>query len=158
MATEKVDVLIQGGKATAAPPLGPALGPLGVNIGLVVAEINKKTAAFAGMNVPVTVEVDKETKTFTISIGTPPAADLIKQEAGVATASGNPKQHVGNLTIDQVIKVAGMKEDALLGANMKSCAKEIAGTCNSMGITVEGMHGRDAIAAINAGKFDSKFK
>ena len=158
MATEKIDVLIEGGKATAAPPLGPALGPMGVNIGQVVAEINKKTADFKGMKVPVTVAIDTDSKEFTIKIGTPPAADLIKQEAGVKKASGEPQNFVGNLTIDQAIKVANMKQTALLGASLKTRTKEIVGTCNSMGITVEGKPGREAIQAIAAGDFDNKFK
>ena len=83
MAKQTVETLIQGGKATAAPPLGPALGPTGVNIGQVVAEINKKTADMAGMQVPVKVTIDSETKAFTIEIGTPPAAALIQKEAGI---------------------------------------------------------------------------
>ena len=66
MATEVVEVLVQGGKATAAPPLGPALGPLGVNIGQIVADINKKTGDFAGMQVPVKVSVDSDTKEYKI--------------------------------------------------------------------------------------------
>ena len=72
MATEKVEVLIEGGKATAAPPLGPALGPMGVNIGEVVAQINTKTQDFKGMQVPVTVAINTDSKEFTISVGTPP--------------------------------------------------------------------------------------
>jgi large subunit ribosomal protein L11 len=159
MATEKVDVMVSGGKATAAPPLGPALGPLKVNIGDVVNKINEKTKSFAGMQVPVTVEVDTETKEFTITVGTPPASALIKQEAGVQKASGNPKaEHVADLAIEQVIKIAKMKEDALLGKDLKQMVKEIVGTCQSMGIYVEGKHAPDAIAEINAGKFDAEIK
>jgi len=83
MVSQSVETLIMGGKASAAPPLGPALGPTGVNIGQVVAEINKKTADLAGMQVPVKVTVDTDTKEFTIEIGTPPVAALIKKEAGI---------------------------------------------------------------------------
>ena len=83
MATQSVDALVEGGKASAAPPLGPALGPLGVNIGQVVAEINKKTASFQGMQVPVKVNVDTDTKEFNITVGTPPASALIKKEANL---------------------------------------------------------------------------
>jgi len=159
MATESVDVLVEGGKATAAPPLGPALGPLGVNIGLVVSEINKKTADFKGMKVPVTVVVDKSTKEFTIKVGTPPAAQLIKKEAGIQTASGRPNtEHVADIRIQQVIKIAKMKYDALLGADMKAKVKEIVGTCNAMGVMVEGMHAHDAIAFIDSGKYDAAIK
>jgi large subunit ribosomal protein L11 len=158
MAKQSIDVLISGGKATAAPPLGPALGPLKVNIGQVVAEINKKTADFAGMQVPVKVTVDEDTKEFEISIGTPPAAELIKQEAGVKKAAGNPKDKAGELTMDQVIKVAGMKQDSLLGKALKQQAKEILGTCNSMGIFVEGKRAIEIQKAVDAGEYDAKLQ
>lgn len=149
--------MVEGGKATAAPPLGPALGPTGLNIGQVVMEINKKTADLKGMQVPVKVIADTETKTFTIEIGTPPAAALIKKEAGIEKGAGNPlTDKVADLKIEQIIKVAKMKEDALLGATLKAKIKEIVGTCNSMGILVEGMPARDAIQAINAGQFDKE--
>ncbi len=157
MGKQTVETLIEGGKATAAPPLGPALGPTGVNIGQVVAEINKKTADLKGMQVPVKVNVDDETKEFTIEIGTPPAAALIKKEAGIQKGAGNPlTEKVADLLIEQILKIANMKEDALLGKNLKMRAKEIIGTCQSMGILVEGMPAQDALKAIDEGKFDEK--
>ena len=157
MPKKTVEVLIEGGKATAAPPLGPALGPLGVTIGQVVAEINKKTASFKGMQVPVKVEVDTETKEFTISVGTPPASELIKKEAGVEKGSSNPQEDfVGNLVIEQVIKIAKMKEDSLTGKTLKEKVKEIIGTCDSMGIMVEGVPAKEALKLVNEGKFDKE--
>jgi len=157
MAKQKVEALIEGGKATAAPPLGPALGPLGVNIGQVIAEINKKTQSFKGMQVPVTVEVDMSTKAFEISIGTPPASALIKQEAGVKKGSGVPQsEFIADLIIEQVMKIAKMKEDALLGKDLKAKVKEIVGTCNSMGVKVEGVKATEALRRIEAGEFDKQ--
>jgi large subunit ribosomal protein L11 len=157
MAKETVDVLIQGGKATAAPPLGPALGPLKVNIGQVVASINEKTKDFAGMQVPVKVIVDTETKEFEIKIGTPPASGLIKKEAGITKGASNPRTDiVADLKMEQVIKVAGMKSDALLGKDMIEKVKEICGTCDSMGVMVEGKKARETIADIKTGMFDEK--
>jgi len=157
MSKEKVEVLIEGGKATAAPPLGPALGPLGVNIGQVVAEINKKTESFKGMQVPVKVIVDTDTKEFKIEIGTPPASSLILKEANIEKGSGNPKQDkVADLKIEQIIKIAKMKEDSLLGKTLKEKVKEIIGTCNSMGILVEGVPAREAIQLVNDKKFDKE--
>lgn len=158
MPKEIVEALIEGGKATAAPPLGPALGPKGVNIGLVVAEINKKTEGFKGMQVPVKVIIDTDTKEFEISIGTPPAAGLIKKEAGIEKGSGNPLEHVADLKIEQIIKIAKMKEDGLSGKDLKAKVKEIIGTCNSMGVKVEEMHARDALKVVDEGKFDEKIK
>lgn len=157
MAKESVDVLIEGGKATAAPPLGPALGPLGVNIGQVVADINKKTESFKGMQVPVKVTVDSDTKEYDITIGTPPASALIKKEAGVDKGASNPLlEKVADLSIEQIIKIAKMKEDNLLGKNLKQKVKEIIGTCQAMGILVEGMPAPEAIVAVNADKFKSE--
>ncbi len=159
MAKESVESLIEGGKATAAPPLGPALGPLGVNIGQVVADINKKTAAFNGMQVPVTVEVDTETKEYSIKVGTPPAAALIKQEAGLKKGSGQPSEDlVADLKIEQVIKIAKMKEDALMGKDLKEKVKEIIGTCQSMGVMVEGKKAHEAFEEVQKGKYDKPIK
>ncbi len=159
MAKQTIEVLIEGGKATAAPPLGPALGPTGVNIGLVITEINKKTADMKGMQVPVKVSIDTATKEFNIEVGTPPAAALIKKEAGIEKGAGNPlREKVADLLIEQIIKIAKIKESALLGKELKQKVREIVGTCQSMGILVEGMPAQDALKAIAEGKFDAKIK
>jgi len=160
MAKETVDVLITGGKATAAPPLGPALGPKGVNIGKVVEDINKKTKDYAGMQVPVKVIIDTVTKTYEISIGTPPVSALIKKEIDLKKGAGNvPKDgFAGNLTFEQILKIVRMKQDALTGKTNKEKAKEVVGSCRSMGITIEGKSSADMITEINSGKYDSKFK
>ena len=135
MPKEKVKAMVQGGKATAAPPLGPALGPLGVNIGQVIAKINEKTKDFAGMQVPIEVIVDSSTKQFEIEVGTPPTSALLLKEAGIEKGSGNPlTDKVADVLIEQVIKISKMKQDALLGKDTKARVKEIIGTCNSMGI------------------------
>ncbi|MAE42310.1 50S ribosomal protein L11 [Candidatus Woesearchaeota archaeon] len=159
MVTQSVESLVPGGKATAAPPLGPQLGPLGVNIGEVVSEINKKTSAFNGMQVPVKVSVDTDTKEFQITIGTPPASALILKEAGIEKGSGNPlTDKVADVLIEQIIKVAKMKEDGLLGKDLKAKVKEIIGTCNSMGILVEGKPAVETIKEVNEGKYDKEIK
>jgi large subunit ribosomal protein L11 len=157
MAKQMVEALVEGGKATAAPPLGPALGPLGVNIGQIVAKINQVTANFKGMQVPVKVTVDSETKEFEIEVGTPPASALVKKEAGIEKGSGNPlADKVADLRIEQIIKIAKMKESTLTGKTLREKVKEIIGTCNSMGVMVEGVAAKDAIKLVNEGKFDMK--
>ncbi|MCF7798572.1 50S ribosomal protein L11 [Candidatus Woesearchaeota archaeon] len=157
MAKETVDALIVGGKASAAPPLGPALGPKGVNIGQVVAEINKKTADFAGMQVPVKVIIETNDKSFEIEIGTPPATALIKQELDIKKASGTPQSdYVGDLTLEQVKKITRMKEGAVTGKNQKMRVKEILGTCRSMGVTINGKKSSELISEINAGNYDKE--
>lgn len=155
---ETIEALVEGGKASAGPPLGPALGPLGVNIMEVINTINDKTKEFDGMKVPVKVIVDPKTKTFEIEVGTPPAASLILNELGAEKGSGAPSTHkIGNLSIDQVIKIAKMKYDNLLGGDLKQKAKEIIGTCVSLGVKVEGKNPKEIIQEINEGKYDAKF-
>ena len=155
MAETTVEALIEGGKATAAPPLGPALGPLGVNIGQVINDINERTADFSGMQVPVTVAVDNDTKEYEIRVGTPPAAALVIEEAGIDGASGNPRDDiVADLSLEQVKKVSRMKKDSLTGKNVKKRMNEILGTCRGMGVTCEGIPADQMIKEINEGKHD----
>jgi len=154
---EKVEALIEGGKATAAPPLGQALGPLGVNIGQIISEINKKTEAYKGMKVPVTIEVDPETKEFSISIGTPPVSALIKKELNLDKGSGMPdKDKKGNLAIEDVIKIAKMKIDSMIVKDLKGAVKCIVGSCNSLGVLVEGKTSVEINKDINAGVYDKQ--
>jgi large subunit ribosomal protein L11 len=157
MAKEKIETLIEGGKATAAPPLGPALGPLKVNIGQVVADINKKTADFKGMKVPVIVTVDTKTKEYEISVGTPPASQLIKTELNIKTGSATPdKEFVGDMSIEQIKKIARMKYDALLANDLSAAVREIAGTCYSIGIKIDGKPPKTFIKEVKEGKYDSQ--
>ena len=157
--TEKIEALIEGGKASAGPPLGPALGPLGVNIMQIINAINEKTKQFNGMKVPVKVLVDPKTKNFEIEVGTPPASSLIFKELGLEKGSGSAgTRKVGDLTVDQAIKVAKMKYDNLLGKELKQKTKEVIGTCVSIGITVEGKKPQEIQKAIDEGEYDSKFQ
>ena len=157
MSKETIEILIEGGKATAAPPLGPALGPLKVNIGQVVADINKKTSDFKGMKVPVKVIVDTETKEYDIEIGTPPASQLIKTELGIKKGSGTPnKDYVADINITQIKKVARMKFDSLLANDLSAAVREIAGTCYSLGIKIDGKAPRDFIADVKSGKYNKE--
>ncbi len=150
-----LEALVAGGAATPGPPLGPSLGPLGVNVKAIIEEINKQTAAFKGMQVPVKIIVDDK-KQFKIQVGTPPTSALIKKEIGVETGSGTPNTiTVGNLTVKQAVKIAKMKKNDTLSRSLKNAVKEIVGSCVPLGVTVEGMKPREAIVAINSGKFDS---
>ena len=155
----EVKVLVEGGKATPAPPLGPSLAPLGVNIGEIVKQINEKTKEFAGMKVPVIVAVDSATKQFEIKVGSPPASELIKREIKIQKGSANPKtQEVGNITIEQIIKVTKMKFQNMNSYRMKSAVKEIAGTCASLGIRVDGKKAREFQKDVDEGKYDAVFE
>ena len=157
MGTEIVEVSIEGGKATPAPPLGSQLGPLKVNVKAIVEEINKKTSAFKGMKVPVKIEVETNTKEFKISIGTPPASQLIKTELGIKSGSGEPNKYkVALLTVEQIIKIAKMKINSLNANNLKSAVKIIAGSCHSMGVLIEGMTGSEFVSKVNGGVYDKE--
>ncbi len=151
--------MVEGGKATPGPPLGPALGPLGINVAQVIAKINEATGSFAGMKVPVTVVVKKKTKEFSVEIGSPPTSALIKKELGAergAKTAGT--EVVGNLSLAQVINVAKLKSGTSLAKNLKSAVKETLGTCVSLGVTVEGKDAREVQQEIEKGAHDGELK
>ncbi len=155
---KQVEALLSGGEATAGPPLGPALGPLGVNVLQIVNRINELTKAYAGMKVPVRVIVDIETKDFEVEIGTPTTPALIVKELGIEKGSGNPKtEKAGNLTLEQVAKIATMKLPGSYALSKTTAAKEVLGSCVSMGITVDGRDPREIQKEISEGKWDKLF-
>jgi len=151
-----IESLVEGGAASAGPPLGPALGPLGVNIGEIIAAINEKTKGFKGMKVPVTLVVDKDTKEFEIAVGSPPVSALILKEVGVEKGVKTKEEGtIGDLSMEQVVKIAKMKQGNSLAKELKGVVNEVIGTCLSLGVTVGGKDPRDAIAEVNQGKHDS---
>ncbi len=152
-----ISALIEGGKATAGPPIGPALGPMGINAGKVVAEINEKTKDFAGTTVPVKIIVNPVTKDYHIEIGTPSVAALIKKEMAIEKGSGKAlEEKVGDIAIDQLIKVSRSKKDALLSRTPKAALKEVVGTCVTLGVTIDGKEPKEMIKEIDKGLFDAK--
>ncbi|MDI6702889.1 50S ribosomal protein L11 [Methanothermobacter wolfeii] len=155
MAKETVEILIDGGKATPGPPLGPAIGPLGINMMQVVEEINRKTADFEGMKVPVKIIVDSDTKEFEVEVGTPPTTALIMDELKLEKGSQDPgMDKIADISMEQILKIARMKFDALLSNEYKQAVKEIMGTCVSMGITVEGKDPREVQKEVDQGAYD----
>ncbi|MGB9713715.1 MAG: 50S ribosomal protein L11 [Candidatus Bathyarchaeales archaeon] len=153
-----VELLVSGGQATAGPPLGPALGPLGVNVLAIVNKINELTKDYSGMRVPVKVTVDPETKQFEVTVGTPTTSALIVSELKIEKGSGTPStQKVGNLTMEQVIRIAKIKRPELLAKTLKLAAKEVLGSCVSVGVTVEGKDPREVQREIDEGKYDELF-
>lgn len=150
-----VEALVSGGQATAGPPLGPALGPLGVNVPAIVAKINELTADFSGVKVPVKITVDIETKEFEVEVGTPPTVALIIKELNIEKGSGNPKtEKVGNLSMEQVRKIAKIKLGQSYAKTLRSAALEVVGTCVSMGVTVEGKDPKEVQREIKEGVYD----
>lgn len=156
---QKISSLVTGGQASAGPPLGPALGPMGVNIMEVINAINEKTKDFEGMKVPVTVTVFPDTKKWEIEIGIPSAAALVLKEAGIQKGSGTSgTEWVGDIGIDSIVKVAKTKLESSYASSLKSVAKEIIGTCLCLGIKIEGKTPKEITAEISQGKWDEKLK
>ncbi len=156
MAKQIINALVQGGKASAGPPLGPALGPTGVNIGEVISTINEKTKEFVGIDVPIKVIVDG--KNFEIEVGSPPISALIKKELKIEKGSGTKDTVAGNITLEQVIKIAKMKEDTLRSKNLKNATLQVLGTCKSMNITCDGKTVTEINKEIREGAHDAHFK
>lgn len=153
-----VNLLIGGGQATAGPPLGPALGPLGVNILEIVNKINELTKGYAGMKVPVKVTVNPETKEFEVSVGTPTTSALIVSELKIKKGSGTPNtEKVGNLTMEQIVHISKLKHSELLAKTLKAAAKEVLGSCVSMGVTVEGKDPRELQREMDEGLHNELF-
>ena len=149
-----IEVLVPGGEATPGPPLGPELGPSPVDVQAVVSDINDRTEAFDGTEVPVTVEYEDD-GSFSIDVGVPPTAELIKDEAGFETGSGEPAdEFVADLSIEQVRSIAEQKHPDLLSYDPTNAAKEIVGTCTSLGVTIEGNDPREFKERIDEGEYD----
>jgi len=154
-----VDALVSGGQATAGPPLGPVLGPLGLNVLEVIKKINELTSSYAGMKVPVKVSIDIDTKKFNVEVGTPTVSALIVKELGILKGSGTPNsEKVGNLTFEQLVNVTKLKQDQTLAKTFKGAAKEVAGSCVSMGITIDGKDPKEVQKAIDEGIYDKFLK
>jgi large subunit ribosomal protein L11 len=152
-----IEVLVPGGQANPGPPLGPELGPTPVDVQAVVSEINERTEAFDGTEVPVTVEYEDD-GSFSIDVGVPPTAALIKDELGFETGSGVPQEDfVADMSVEQLEKVAEQKLPDLLSYDVKGAAKEVAGTCTSLGVTIEGEDPRDFKEKIDDGEYDDVF-
>ncbi|MHA1202863.1 MAG: 50S ribosomal protein L11 [Candidatus Heimdallarchaeaceae archaeon] len=161
MSTEyvTVDLLVDGGKASPGGAMGPALGPLGVNIGQVVQEINKMTQAYSGMKVPVKIVINKKSKSFELEIGIPPASALVLKAANIPKGSGTPNTEiVGNITFPQLIDAAKAKFDDLAATTIGAACKEVLGTMVCMGVTCEGKDPREVQKEIDEGKYAQLLK
>jgi large subunit ribosomal protein L11 len=163
-----IKALVEGGKATPAPPLGPSLAPTKVNIGQVIAKINEKTKDFVGMQVPVTIKIDSSTKEFEISVGSPSVAALIKKELNVQILAKAPfkvfekdgvkEEFKESLKFDQLVKITKMKIDDLKTDDLKKAVKQVAASCVSYGVYIEDKQPKEVIKEIDEGKWDDKIK
>jgi large subunit ribosomal protein L11 len=159
MAKVTCEALIEGGKASAGPPIAPVLGPTGVNLYQIVESINELTADLKGLKVPVTIIVDDDTKEFEIEVGLPPTSALILKEAAMEKGTGATGTEItGDITFDQVLQVVRAKDKDLLGSSLINQVKSILGTCVSMGVTVDGKDARIVQKELDQGLYAEKFQ
>ncbi len=154
-----IKLLIDGGDMKPGPAIAQQLGPMGINLGKVISDINIATKEFKGMKVPVELTVDKKTKNFTIKTFSPPTSELVKKELKLEKGSNDHKNIiVGNASIEDVIKIAKIKYANMLEKDFKSAVKSILGTCASVGILVENQNPNALIQEVSSGKFDKEIK
>jgi len=155
----QIKILADGGATKPGPALSQKLGPAGINMNQVITAINDATKDFKGMKVPVEIEVNVKNKTFEIQVFSPPVSELLKQEVDVKKGSGvQKKMNIGNLSIEQIIKVAKTKMTNLLCNDLKTSVKTVIGSCVSLGILVENKPAKEIEEEIDAGKYDKEIK
>jgi large subunit ribosomal protein L11 len=154
-----IKLLIEGGDMKPGPAIAQQLGPMGINMGKVISDVNTSTKEFKGMKVPVELDVDKKTKSFTVNVFSPPTAELLKKEMKLEKGSAKiSEQKVGNASIEDMIKIAKIKHQNMLEKDLKSAVKSVLGTSKAMGIFVESKDPTEVIEEINQGKFDKEIK
>ncbi|NAZ26233.1 MAG: 50S ribosomal protein L11 [Nanoarchaeota archaeon] len=159
MGKEVIELLVEGGNAKPGPNIGPKLSQLKLNIGEVISKINEATKEFKGLQVPVKIIVDTETRKYEIEVGLPPTSSLLKKEANIEIAKRTkPDEVVGNVTMEQIIKVAKMKMKDLNTNNLKSAVKMVLGTALSLGLTVDNRNPKELIKEVDRGLYDNLLK
>ncbi len=154
-----VKLIVEGGGMKPGPAVAQQLGPMGINLGKVIQDVNQATAGFKGVKVPVEIDVNSKTKTFTIKVFSPPVAELIKKELGLEKGSGQPHDmKVGNMAIEQAISIAKTKLPNMLAKDLKAAVKLVVGSCVSLGILIEDKSAKEVEKDIEAGKYDKEIK
>ena len=156
MAKKKtIRIMVEGGKATPGPPLGPTLSALKLNVMEVVNAINEATKEFEGLSVPVEIIVDTRTKKFEVKVGVPTTTALLLKEVGAKEPSGDPAhKKIGDLPLEKIIKIAIIKKEQLTAKTLKAAVKTILGSARSIGITVEGKDPKIVQKEIDEGLYD----
>lgn len=152
-----IKLIVDGGSMKPGPAVSQQLGPIGINLGKLIEEVNKATAGFKGMKVPVEIDANPKTKEFTVSVSSPPVAELIKKELKLEKGSGESgKVNVGNLAIEQIILIAKTKMSDMLAKDLKAAVKLVVGSCVSLGVLVESRNAKGVIGEIDSGKYDKE--
>jgi len=151
----KLKLLVDAGAMKPNPAISQKLGPLGINLGRVIAEVNKATEKYKGMKVPVILDIDVKTKNFTITPLTPPTTELLKKEVNAEKGSPMPnKVKIGNLAIEQIVKIAKMKKEDMTASSLKKAVKTVLASCISLGILVESKEPKQVIEEVDQGVYD----
>ena len=151
----KLKLIVEGGAMKPGPAVAQQLGPMGINLGKVIEDVNKETSGFKGMKVPVELDVDPRTKNYKISVLSPPASEMIKQELKIEKASGKAgSEWVGNIAFETVLKVAKQKQSGLLAKNLKTAVKLILGSCVSLGVLVDSKSAKEIVRGVESGNYD----
>ncbi len=152
-----VKLIIDGGDMKPNASISQKLGPMGINIGRVIADVNKASSGFKGIKVPVELDVNPKTKSFTVTVSSPPTSELLKKELGLELGSGQAKKiKAGNLAIEQVIKIALTKHPSMTASSLKAAVKSVVGSCISSGILIENKEAKQVSQDIDAGIYDSE--
>ncbi|MCH7568216.1 MAG: 50S ribosomal protein L11 [Nanoarchaeota archaeon] len=154
-----VKLIVDGGNMKPGPTVSQQLGPMGINLGKVIEEVNKTTSGFKGMKVPVEIEINTKTKEFTITVFSPPVSELIKTELKVEKGSGLPgTTKIGNLAIEQIITIAKTKMPDMLARDLKKAVKLVIGSCVSLGVLIEDKEAKEIIVDVESGMYDAEIK
>ena len=149
-----IKLLVEGGAMQPGPALAQKIGPLGLNVGQIIQQVNDATKNFKGLKVPVELDVEPSTKEVKVQVFSPPVSELLKRELGIEKGSGlQKKMQVANASIEQIISVAKTKQQNLLCKDLKSAVKTIIGNCVSLGILVENELASELGHQIAGGKF-----
>lgn len=155
----EINLLVEGGKMEPGPSLAQKVGPMGLNMGQIVQQVNDATKQFEGMKVPVMLEVDPNTKEVEVNVYSPPASELLKKEFGIDKGSGMQKKvYTANASIEQMISIAKTKMPNLLDKELKSAVKSMIGTAGSLGIMIESKRAPEIEEEIDQGKYDEEIK
>lgn len=155
----KVKLIVEGGKMQPGPAVAQQLGPMGINLGKVIGDVNEATKGFVGMKVPVELDVDSKTKKYSVNVFSPPIAELIKKELKIEKGSGEPNNFkVGNIAFEKLIGIAKTKMPDLLAKNLKGAVKLVVGSCVAMGVLIDNKEPKEIEKEIDSGKFDKEIK
>lgn len=151
----QIKLLVDAEEMKPGPALSQKLGPLGINLGKVISEVNNATAGFKGMKVPVLLDIDTKTKDFTIKVSTPPTSELLKKEFGLAKGSPQPQKiKIANAAFEHIIKIAKTKQPDMLVNSLREAIRSVIGSCVSLGILVESKEPRQILEEIDQDMWD----